>query len=730
MLFAVLVVRRTLSLVPRSVALWEHPAAVVARVNAAFAAFGGASLLAIAVTAPGDVSHLGLVVAAQVCWLASAAAEVLVVRRDRSHAVDAAMLALSAALCIFTVWASGGPHTPVGSMAQAYVVLVIVAAASELTVGPMLAFAVVCTLSRLLPLAYGGLTAAEALSSLLAGTLIAAAAGVLVIAARVSVGRIAQTSAALYARDAALRELATLVATDRPIDEVMSFAAGMITDVGVADCAVVLAARSGRAHAMACASVNGDLHAGCDFAIAPGSPVARVLSTGEMVAFAPANSRMAMLGYETTSLAPILVHGRVWGALTASLRPEREQPDELQFSLKACAELVGVAIGNAEHSEILRQQATTDALTELLNHRVLHDRIVEEVAWARRHGRALSVAVLDIDHFKQVNDTMGHVHGDSLLRTVAHVLRDMSRTEDAIGRIGGDEFAVLMPETDERDALRALERVRRRIAADTGQTISVGVCGVEHAGDVDGLLRRADCALYWSKANGRDLGSVFEPEVMEDPSADDRARALARSQALAGLRALAAAIDAKDASTQQHAERVARLSAQLAERLGWSPERVALVHEAGLVHDVGKIGVPDAVLFKPDRLGVDEFEQIKAHAALGAQIVESVLTLEQVSWVRSHHERPDGGGYPDGLDAESLPDGAAIITVADAFDAMTTARPYGEPRTPAEALAECETLTGRQFLAAPVSALASIVHEQDDEPVGLSRPAPAGAPTA
>ncbi len=715
----------------KPVPLWEHPAAVVSRVNAALAAFGGTSLLAIALATPNDTSHLGLVVAAQTCWLACAVVELFAVSpRDRHPRVDAAVLGLGAALCVFAVWASGGPHTPVGSMAQSYVVLAIVAAASELTIGPTIAFAVVCTLSRLLPWAYGGLTGPEALSSLLAGMLIAIAAVVLVMAARVSVGRIARTSAFLYARDAALRELATLVATDRPIEEVMAFATRTITEVGPTDCAVVLAARSGRAHAMACASVSDDLHAGCDFPITPGSSVARVLTTGEMIAFAPANTRMASLGYALTSLAPILVHGRVWGALTASVRPERGRPDELQFSLKACAELVGVAIGNAEHSEILRQQATTDALTEVLNHRVLHDRIVEEMAWAHRHGRALSLAVLDIDHFKAVNDTMGHVHGDTVLRAVAQVLRDMSRTEDAIGRIGGDEFAVLMPETDEREALRALERVRRRVGDATGQTISVGVCGIEHAIEVDGLVRRADCALYWSKVSGRDLGSIFDPDVMEDASADDRARALARSQALAGLRALAAAIDAKDASTQQHAERVARLSAQLAERLGWAPERVALVHEAGLVHDVGKIGVPDAVLFKPDRLGATEFEQIKTHAALGAQIVESVLTLEQVAWVRSHHERPDGMGYPDGLSAEGLPEGAAIITVADAFDAMTTARPYGEPRTPDEALAECESLIDRQFLAAPVSALASLVREQGEDGLGVSRRAPAAAPTA
>jgi diguanylate cyclase (GGDEF)-like protein/putative nucleotidyltransferase with HDIG domain len=708
--------------------LWEQSPRLTWRVNTALAGFGGATMLVAALTTRAESPHYNIVLVSLSLWILFAAAQVLVVDPDRRHPrMELAALSLAMALCILTTWAAGGPHTPVGNMATSYIALIVVCAAAQLPVRLAVVFGLVYAGSRLLPLTYGGLDTSEATSALVSGLVIGTLAIGFVLVARVTVGRLEHDSAALRDRDAALRELATLVATDAPLAEIMSFATVTVTHVCGADGSCVLSAHSGRGTVVSAASRENDLLEGREFPIEAGSGFARVLARGEMVPSSPACGPVAAVGYDKIALAPICVRGRVWGALNATLRPGHEADEQLLVPLKACAELVGVAIANAEQSELLRHQATTDALTELLNHRVLHDRLVEDVARARRHGHPLSVAVFDIDHFKQVNDTMGHARGDELLRRIAHVMRDMSRTEDVLGRIGGDEFVVLMPDTGERDALRALDRMRRRITSETGQTVSIGVCGIEHAADADGLLRRADCALYWSKANGRNLATRFDPELMEDPSAAERAQVLQRSQALAGLRALAAAIDAKDPSTHRHSERVARLASQIAERLGWSPDRVALVHEAGLVHDVGKIGVPDAVLLKPARLDATEFAQIKAHAALGAQIVESVLTTEQVDWVRSHHERPDGRGYPDGLGAADLPEGAGIIAVADAFDAMTTQRPYGVLRTADEALAECEALAGQHFVSAPVAALASLL----SEPVGAVSPrAPVAAPPA
>ena len=159
-------------------------------------------------------------------------------------------------------------------------------------------------------------------------------------------------------------------------------------------------------------------------------------------------------------------------------------------------------------------------------------------------------------------------------------------------------------------------------------------------------------------------------------------------------------MDAKDPSTRRHSERVAALCEELADALGWPPERCRLLRDAGLVHDVGKIGVPDAILFKPGRLTAEEYELVKEHAELGARIVAEALTPEQVSWVKSHHERWDGGGYPEGLMAEDIPEGARIMALADAWDVMTSERPYtAGPATPARAIAECRACSGSPVLA-------------------------------
>lgn len=180
-------------------------------------------------------------------------------------------------------------------------------------------------------------------------------------------------------------------------------------------------------------------------------------------------------------------------------------------------------------------------------------------------------------------------------------------------------------------------------------------------------------------------------------------------QAVAGLRALARAIDAKDPMTRQHSDRVAELAGAMAHRLGWCEQRRRVLHETALLHDVGKIGVPDSILLKPDRLTAEEYARVKEHAALGATIVQGVLTAEQSNWIRWHHERPDGNGYPDALTDAAIPEGAAIIALADTWDVMTISRPYSPPMDPVAALDECIRLAGRQFRARHVEILTELV---------------------
>jgi diguanylate cyclase (GGDEF)-like protein len=418
-------------------------------------------------------------------------------------------------------------------------------------------------------------------------------------------------------------------------------------------------------------------------------------------------------GFGAWAGAPVRVRGRLWGVLGVTAAEGGALPCDAGQHLGEFAELVGMAIANTEDAARLTEDASTDPLTGLANHRAFQERLRAELARADRHERPLALALVDIDNFKGVNDAGGHAVGDEVLCAVAVQLREHLRVHDVLARVGGDEFAILLPESGGADAVAALERARQTVArapfaGGARVTISVGVCDIGHARDAEALSRFADGALYWSKEHGRNQVSAYDPETIHELSAAERIGELQRSQALIGIRALARAIDARDVSTREHSERVAALTARLAEHCGWTPDRVALLHEAALVHDVGKIGIPDAILLKPSRLTPEEYEVIKQHAELGSRMVEDVLDAEQVEWILSHHERPDGGGYPRGLTAEAMSEGAALLAAADAFDVMVSARPYSPGRSIDDALQECRDLVGRQFTLAAVLALEGV----------------------
>ena len=267
------------------------------------------------------------------------------------------------------------------------------------------------------------------------------------------------------------------------------------------------------------------------------------------------------------------------------------------------------------------------------------------------------------------------------MQRVAGRLAAAVRTNDTVARVGGDEFALLLPETTAAAAElivgRAHEQIRRdaRSRGATDFSVSIGICDLSHARTADDLLRFADGALYWAKAHGRDAICQYSPETVEDLSHEQRGDRLLRNKALAGIRSLARAIDAKDHSTLLHSERVASLAARLAEAIGWSPAQVAALRETALIHDVGKIGVPLEVLLKPGALTPAEYDLVKSHALLGAVISAEVLSDEQTAWLRGHHERWDGTGYPDGLAGDAIPEGAMLCSaVADCWDVMTSQR--------------------------------------------------------
>lgn len=578
---------------------------------------------------------------------------------------------------------------------------------------------VLIALVTVMPVAYDGDLSATKTTEMLMTAPIQVILGIAVVLGAARVRELAASQQRLAREQSALLGLAKDVASDRETDtdvftraahdaaELLGADGGALLRFAGEDAAVVIADWASEV-------VGARVGAGTVLPAGPGTPPAHVLESGEPYVFTvmPAGlpDELRHLQFGEMALAPVRAHGAMWGLISVAVLPGRTLPADAPERLGAFAELISTAVMNREARQQLIDQATRDPLTGLLNHRSFHEQLRTELARAQRYGRQLSLVVLDVDHFKAINDAAGHDVGDDVLGEIAERLRKAARTEDTIARIGGDEFAMLLPETDGVRAFAAVERARALIGATpllpgVGVSVSAGICDLRNAQDADAMFRLADGALYWSKAHGRDATWIYDPEVVRELSAAERAEQLRRSQALLGIRALARAIDAKDPTTRRHSERVAALSRRLAEMLDWEPARAALLEQAALVHDVGKIGVPDAVLLKPGRLTTTERHLVGRHAELGARIVEDVLTEEQVEWIHSHHERPDGQGYPRGLAGAQISMGAAILTVADSFDVMTMNRPYSNAKPTDEALAECEGLVGRQFLAEPVDAL-------------------------
>jgi diguanylate cyclase (GGDEF)-like protein/putative nucleotidyltransferase with HDIG domain len=402
----------------------------------------------------------------------------------------------------------------------------------------------------------------------------------------------------------------------------------------------------------------------------------------------------------------------------AATRSGERLPDDTEGQLNRVAEVVAIAVTAEQTRERLASQALTDALTGLPNQRAFQERLTIEVARSRRYGRPVSLAILDLDHFKRLNDAHGHPMGDAILVEVGHRLTSCVRRDEMIARIGGEEFAWILPESDLESAAEAIERARRTVSATPMPqgipiSLSAGVCDLESAhGSTEELVRMADSALYWAKSHGRDQTFMFSPDTIESLSADERARRIQRDQSMAALRALARAVDAKDPGTLAHSERVADISCDLAARLGWSPADALRLRDAALLHDIGKVGIPDAILLKHGGLEPDEFDLIKRHTTLGAEIGVEPLDHAQREWIRQHHERWDGSGYPDGVAGYDISEGARIIAVADAWDVMTTARSsYAPTREPLDALAELERCSGGQFWPDAVRVMAQRVQE-------------------
>jgi len=412
--------------------------------------------------------------------------------------------------------------------------------------------------------------------------------------------------------------------------------------------------------------------------------------------------------------APIPVHGEVWGVVLCTLPLGPPPTRDAEQRVADAARLLGMGIGQAAIRAELEAQARQDPLTGLANHRVFHERLHEEVARARETGEPLALVLCDLDHFKRVNDTHGHPAGDAVLVEMARRLRMQARGDDLVARTGGEEFAWILPGCSGEAGLRRAEDLRRAVASTPFPvagtvTVSAGVCALADAGDAPTMVSSADQALYWAKRQGRDTCVRHSDELGGQLEGLESAERAGRVRAFETLRTLVRSLDAKHPTTRRHSERVADLAAALATALGWPVPRCVELHGAGLLHDLGTVTVPDTVLLAPGPLTDAEHASIAAHAALGAQIAAEALGREAVGWIRAHHERPDGSGYPDGLRGHAIPEGARILAVADAWDAMTAGRPHRPRREVPDALAELRRHAGTQFAPEVVDALTRLL---------------------
>jgi len=379
----------------------------------------------------------------------------------------------------------------------------------------------------------------------------------------------------------------------------------------------------------------------------------------------------------------------------------------------ACAiALAAVALHQRKRLTALRARIAdanrTDPLTGLINRRAFEELLVLELERADRGSRALSVVVGDIDGFRSVNEQHGHAAGDAALQSVARNALKWKRRIDVAARVGGEEFALLLPETDERGAFIVAERLRRAThrsfaEATAGVKFSFGVATAPgHGGDAVGLLRAADQAIAAAKDLGGDRTVVYSDEVAR--ALDERAQAGSELQ-LATVIALAEALDIRDTGTGQHSHAVGRYAELMARELALGEEHVERVRLAGVLHDIGKIGISDRLLSKPGPLDATEWQEMYTHPEIGARLLSRPEFADLREWILAHHERPDGIGYPRGLRSDQIPLEARILAVADAYEAMTADRCY-RPALGAEAArAELEGAAGTQFDEDVVAAL-------------------------
>jgi two-component system, cell cycle response regulator len=426
------------------------------------------------------------------------------------------------------------------------------------------------------------------------------------------------------------------------------------------------------------------------------------------------------------------------GVLNVESRGENAFSPQDVLILNTLADLLATALHNAFVFQKLQQQSITDGLTGIKTRRFFWEALSAEWKRASRSGRPFSVVLIDLDKFKGVNDTMGHFEGDLVLARVGRLLEQKSRQSNVVARYGGDEFIVLMPETDAEQAQVLAERLRQWLAGDPMLaehhiTGSFGVASFPmHGFSIEDIIRVADAGMYVSKRSGGNLVSTAQeyvegqefarqrqqissyiegflqrerngPEHLEELGstlyklcgADEGCNVALLKEA---IESLSRASESREIQSSGHGDLVARYSEVVARGLGLSSDETADLVYAARVHDVGKIFVDESILNKPGPLSDEEFLQVSMHPRIGAEIVGIIPHSNMMrEAVECHHERFDGSGYPEGRRGEQIPLWARIIALTDAYANMVTEQSFSSARTPEQALDELVNMSGTRF---------------------------------
>ncbi|HEY2456397.1 MAG TPA: diguanylate cyclase [Candidatus Acidoferrum sp.] len=485
--------------------------------------------------------------------------------------------------------------------------------------------------------------------------------------------------------------------------------------------------------------------------------IGQVARTGKAATYrshsgSPSGPRPVLPDTLTAMALPIFYADHLHGVLYVETPERVDISEEESLLLHTLADLTAGALHNALTFQKAQEQAITDGLTGVKTHRFFMEALSSEWKRSSRAGRAFALVLMDLDRFKFVNDFYGHLEGDLVLQRVGQILETNCRRSDVVARYGGDEFVILMPETTMEQARQLSAKLRSWVAADSllrekNISASFGIaCYPLHGSSPQELIQVADASMYLSKHQGGNTVSTADhvdpnearrwkrdvleaylgvtlkrlfatgPEAFEE--IHQRLRQFTESlpatevagstdasnpeslpqSVLDTVTSLAYAVDAKDQYTQGHSQKVSAYAALLAEAVGMSESEVEEIRLGAVLHDVGKVGIPESILNKSGPLNPDEWETMKTHVTYGAKILEPLTALARIrQMVLHHHEFFDGSGYPSAVSGDNIPIGARIITIADSYDTITSDRSYKKGRTAVEALAELERCANTQF---------------------------------